>query len=120
MSARKSMAEQLKRTASEQRNDNEDRFLKADTVLLNGNNKTKKPQDDSKEESTKLIREGFLIPVDDHVIIEASRSRLAINGLTASKTEVIRLALRAINDLTDKQLRSLYQKLEPVKRGRPA
>ncbi|MGI9276237.1 MAG: hypothetical protein ACR2PT_15530 [Endozoicomonas sp.] len=116
--SRKSMADKLKQTTTEQQQDNLDRFAKADTALLNGGSRTK-PEPVTKEESeTLMVRDGFLLPEDDHNIIQRTRDRLVEQGLVASKAEVIRMALRALEKTADKPLTSLYRKLEPVRRGR--
>lgn len=119
---KKSLADKLKQTTSAQRQDNKDRFKSADDVLLRGISAGEKkpaglplPEDDK----TPLVRVGFLIPEAEHAIIQATLQRLAMMGVTSSKTEVVRMALKALEKQSDKQLKALSDGLEPVRKGRP-
>lgn len=116
--SRTSMADKLKQTTAEQQKANQERFAKADTALLNGNHPPKADPVIQEEPATVMVRDGFLLPEGDHNIIQATRERLAAQGLIASKAEVMRMALRALEKSSDKTLASLFQKLEPLKRGR--
>ena len=116
---KRSLAEKLKQTTTEQRQENKDRFSNADDVLLKGISGKGKLEPRKELAQQSLVRDGFLIPKDDHAIILATRQRLASSGYTASKTEVIRMALKALETQSEKQLAGLYQSLDEVKRGRP-
>ena len=49
----------------------------------------------------------------------ATLQRLAMMGVTSSKTEVVRMALKALENQSDKQLKALSDLLEPVRKGQP-
>lgn len=107
------MMDQLKKTTTQQKKQNDDRFKNADTTLL-------KEQDSSpKKPAEKLIRDGFLLPGNEHGIIGVTRDRLSSMSCNASKTEVIRIALNNLEHMTDKQLTNAYKELKPIKKGRP-
>ena len=121
---KKSLSEQLKQTAKAQKQENKDRFSKADSVLLkkaSGKTEPAKKQKPKTENQSnqKLIRDGFLIPENDHKIIQETQKRLASSGTMTSKTEVIRIALRALEKLSDKRLSAFFRELESIKKGRP-
>lgn len=122
---KKSLADKLKQTTTAQRQDNKDRFKSADDLLLRGiagPAGEKKPAGLPLPEDDKapLVRAGFLIPEAEHAIIQATLQRLAMAGITSSKTEVVRMALKALEKQSDKQLKALSDGLEPVRKGRPA
>jgi hypothetical protein len=118
--SRQSMHDKLKQTTEAQQQDNCDRFANADSVLLKGVAGKQDGQPKPEDDKPKLIRDGFLIPEQEHAIIQATRQRLAGNGITASKTEVIRLALKALEKQSDKQLLTLYRSLDTIRKGRPS
>lgn len=122
---KKSLADKLKQTTTAQRQDNKDRFKSADDVLLRGISGAageKKPAGLPlpEDDKTPLVRAGFLIPEAEHAIIQATLQRLAMAGITSSKTEVVRIALKALEKQSDKQLKALSDGLEPVRKGRPS
>lgn len=122
---KKSLADKLKQTTTAQRQDNKDRFKSADDVLLRGisgsaGEKKKDGQLLPEDDKTPLVRAGFLIPEAEHAIIQATLQRLAMMGVTSSKTEVVRMALKALEKQSDKQLKELSEELEPVRKGRPS
>ena len=117
---KKSIADKLKQTTSEQQQENKDRFSKADSVLLRkASGETEPLKKRGAGAQQKLIRDGFLIPECDHKIIQETQQRLASGGVMVSKTEVIRMALRALETQSDKRLSALFRSLESIKKGRP-
>lgn len=120
--ARKSMADKLKQTTVEQQKSNQDRFERANTVMLKEvvSEPSEKPVPAKKKEvETKLVRDGFLMPENDYKLIKTIIGRLARKGHTATKTQVYRAALHALDAASDDDLVALFDCLETVRRGRP-
>lgn len=61
---------------------------------------------------------GFSAPAGEMARIERARDRLLAGGVAASKSEVLRVALALLDELTNAQLAQRHAALLPVKRGR--
>lgn len=76
----------------------------------------------SRQESSesKVIRDSFTMPEDDYNLIAGIRSRCLKAGVTVNKSEVIRAGLNALNEMSDKELLEIIERLAKVKTGRPS
>jgi hypothetical protein len=93
------------------------RFDKAEAVF------SRKPAATSIRQAnsdSKVIRDSFTMPEDDYNLIAEIRNRCLKAGVTVSKSEAIRAGLNALNEMSDKELLAVMERLAKVKTGRPA
>ena len=69
---------------------------------------------------SKVIRDSFTMPEADYNLIAEIRDRCLKAGVTVSKSEAIRAGLNALNEMSDKELLAVIERLAKVKTGRPA
>jgi hypothetical protein len=92
------------------------RFDKAEAVF------SRKPaavQSQQANSESKVIRDSFTMPEDDYNLIAEVKSRCLKAGVTVSKSEAIRAGLNALNEMSDKELLAVIERLAKVKTGRP-
>lgn len=68
----------------------------------------------------RVVRDSFTMPADDYRLIAVIRERCLKRGVSASKSEVLRAGLVALDAMKDKGLAKAIQRLPKVKTGRPA
>jgi len=100
------LRKQLQKTSAQQDRTLQDRFNRADNVLL-------KP----KEESA-VIRDTFSLPPDDYALIESVRAVARRADRDTTKSEVIRAGLHALTVMDAHQLIVVLNRLKKVKPGR--
>ncbi len=94
------------------------RFEKAESVL--GKQKAPARQEQPKPDGAgKVIRDSFTIPADEYEMISQIKKRCMKAGVSANKSEVLRAGLAALRAMPDRDLASLFGKLQRVKTGRP-
>lgn len=94
------------------------RFEKAETALARkGNPAGREPEEG---EGGRVIRDSFTMPASDYGLIPVIRKRCMKAGLGVSKSEVLRAGLKALESMSEKQLREVVSGLRKVKTGRPA
>ena len=93
------------------------RFDKAEAVFSRKSAATSNRQPSS---DSKVIRDSFTMPEDDYSLIAEIRNRCLKAGVTVSKSEAIRAGLNALNEMPDKELLAVIERLAKVKTGRPA
>lgn len=97
----------------------EDRFEKADSVLLQTPKPTAAPT--STPQKTMVIRDTFSMPADDYARIEKLRIAANREGRSStSKSEVVRAGLLALSSLNGQQLVEVLARLEKLSPGRKA
>lgn len=69
--------------------------------------------------SKKVVRDSFTFPVEDVELIGALKNRSLQCAINATKSEIVRAGLHALNSMSDKELVKILQELEKVKTGRP-
>ena len=74
----------------------------------------------SRAKRTKVVRDAYSMPVEDHELVEAARKRAGRNGLLVTKSEVVRAGLRLIAGLEDAHFIEALEAVEKLKTGRPA
>lgn len=67
----------------------------------------------------KVVRDSFTFPVEDINLIGELKNRSLKCAINATKSEIIRAGLHALNAMSDKELVKILQTLEKVKTGRP-
>lgn len=136
MSGKKDYSGALRKTVTAQKQAIDERFAKADSVLLGkaspapaaapdapvrGRPKVAPPPVVPPTEEPKVelvIRDTFSMPPGDHGLIEQLRVRAAREGRNTNKSEVVRAGLHALSSLAPAQLTELLRRLEQVKPGR--
>lgn len=109
----------VRSTVSQQDVALEDRFNKADSVLLQSPNPT--PTTPPTLQKTSVIRDTFSMPSDDYDRIEALRIAANKQGRSStSKSEVVRAGLLALSSLNGPQLVEVLDRLEKLVPGRKA
>lgn len=68
---------------------------------------------------TKVVREAFTIPEQEHKQIDFLRNKLLSNAIAATKSEIVRAGLLLLTEADDQTLIDVMQRLERVKTGRP-
>jgi len=144
--SKKDFSGALRRTATEQKTAIEDRFARADSVLLAKSPSTEpaaapapatKAQAPEKKAPTTVppvappveapteagasefvIRDTFSMPQPDHAVIDTLRTRAAREGRITNKSEVVRAALRLMETLPAAELVAHLDTLQRVKPGR--
>lgn len=97
----------------------EDRFNKADSVLLQTSKSTPAPTPTLQK--TSVIRDTFSMPSDDYDRIEVLRIAANKQGRSStSKSEVVRAGLLALSSLDGQQLVEVLDRLEKLVPGRKA
>lgn len=71
-------------------------------------------------EKEKVIRDSFTLPVEDYELIAQIKQRCLKVAVNATKSEIIRAGLHALDSMEDKELLAVVESLEKVKTGRPA
>jgi len=122
---KKNFVSALRKTTTDQKIVIDERFAKADAVLLTMKSDVENvgptsggsiTQESHKVES--VIRDTFSMPRDDHTLIEQLRVRAAKEGRNTNKSEVIRAGLRALESISSDELITLLDRLERIKPGR--
>lgn len=132
----------LRKTAAAQRDIIDNRFSKADSVLLGLKGEAVSPSSVPAHPDVALpsaplaegasrtalaiairgdagvIRDTFSMPPTDHGLIETLRTRAAREGRNTSKSEIIRAGLTSLANLSPAQLIAVLDGLERVKLGR--
>lgn len=116
---RKALGASLKaeEQAVRERFDKKDKFARAEAAL-GGREKPPKPSAESSHE--RVVRDSFTMPTADYGLISSIKQRCLKRGVSASKSEVVRAGLAALDAMTDKELTEVLGKLPKVKTGRPA
>ena len=102
-----------------------DKFSKADIILDDYENREVQNREavikelPPKKNNKKCVRDSFTMPAEDHQIINKVIDRFLDTRKIVNKSEVIRMALHALNQLPTNQLMEAYQSIEKVKIGRP-
>lgn len=95
----------------------EDRFDKADSILLKGPEAVQKLSVSATK--TTVVRDTFSMPQDDYARIEALRIIAARTGrVSTSKSEVMRAGLHVLGLLDGEQLVEVLNRLEKLVPGR--
>lgn len=80
--------------------------------------KPKKKEQEEKREA--VIRDSFTMPQDDYTLIAQVRERALSVGVSVTKAEILRAALKTFSNLKDAELIDTLASLDKVKTGRPS
>lgn len=122
---------QAEREASQGRVPHFDKFAKAEVALRNPaappRARTGKPETSKTTLTThartdtleKVVRDSFTMPSRDYKKITQLREKCLKAGISATKSEVLRAGLHALEEMSIDDLRQIMQSVEKVKTGRP-
>lgn len=140
--SRKNFAGALRKTSTSQKHIIDDRFAKADSILLGlkpdsiaplptaalptkvtaamvgDEASTSAALPDAVKGGGMVIRDTFSMPPIDHELIEMLRTRAAREGRNTTKSEIVRAGLNSLAALEAWQLVKLLDGLERIKPGR--
>jgi hypothetical protein len=88
-----------------------DLFKEADDLF-----KKKQPTPSKKD---KVIRDTFTIAEKEYLLINKCKNKMLENKLSATKSEILRMALVALDNSSNSDLLSCYESIAKVKLGRP-
>src|ERR1051325_10286935 len=71
------------------------------------------------ERKSRVIRDSFTMPDYDYQLIEAIKKRCLKQGISITKSEILRAGLHALESLSGEVLREAMATLKKVKTGRP-
>jgi len=127
MNAKKDFSSALRATATQQKSIVEDRFSRADSVLLNPTAAIATPAAKTAHEPespvaesarTTVFRDTFSLPAEVHAVIDATRQTAAREGLLLNKSDIVRDALVLLASLEPEQLMQRMRHLKRLKPGR--
>jgi len=93
------------------------RFERAETALAR-NDVATASRSEATPETLRVKRDSFTMPVADHERIAQLQKRCMKGEIGASKSEILRAGLAALDALTDEQLAAVVRSLDKVKTGR--
>jgi hypothetical protein len=73
----------------------------------------------TKTVKTKLIRDSFAIPEKEYAALVAVKKTCLKAGLEIKKTELIRIGIALVNNLTTAKIKTAQSKLTQISAGRP-
>lgn len=123
---KKNLREALKVSMKSEEKAINDRFAVAETVFekkeakptVENNEKEKFPKK-ARKIREKVIRDSFTMPKMDYDLIGTLKKRSLKAGIEVTKSEIIRLGLKTLNEMNDNDFVSKVNKIEKVKTGRP-
>jgi hypothetical protein len=116
--AKKDMKSALKNSLSVEEKSVQDRFEKAETLL--GKKEGLSPEIKiTQVEKLKVVRDSFTMPQTDYELITTLKKRSLESGIQATKSEILRAGLLALNQMTEVEFVSKIETVEKIKTGRP-
>lgn len=121
MSTKKDFSSALRATSTQQKAVIEDRFSRADSVLLNPSSAVAAAvavvQAETVAQAIPLVtRDTFSMPSEEHAIIEKLRLIAAKENVLVNKSEIARCALQLLGELNTTEL---VTRLAALKKGKP-
>jgi hypothetical protein len=104
----KSLSRSLEQERDRVQKLNLSKFDVADKVLIAQNTPT-----------TKTIRDTFTLPEDDYAIIKHCRKRFLKQEVNVTKSEIIRIGLKVLEQMSDEEVGESYGLIRKIKIGRP-
>jgi hypothetical protein len=81
--------------------------------------KSTKANKATKTVKTKLVRDSFAIPEKEYAALVAIKKTCLKAGLEIKKTELIRIGIALVNNLTTAKIKTAQAKLTQISAGRP-
>lgn len=122
--AKKSMKAALSSSLKEENKTVKTRFEKAESLLAGQEIKEgdleSATNDKESGERKRVVRDSFTLPTEDYELIALLKQRCLDAAYSATKSEVIRAGLHALNEMSDQELIQVFSELTKVKTGRPS
>lgn len=115
---KKSMRKALGETIKAEENAVENRFKQAETAF--GKRYTEAATGRQGEATDRVVRDSFTMPTADYELISLLKERCLKSGVHATKSEIVRAGLVALEKLSIKELKGAIESLNKVKTGRPS
>lgn len=77
------------------------------------------PAKTGKSAVEKVVRDSFTMPTAEYAKIAKVKSACLEAGVEIKKSELLRIGIALISDMSIKKLKSAKAKLDPIKTGRP-
>lgn len=109
------MAESMRRSLSAEQGRLQARFEKAEAIFG-------KEEGESLEaclQASRVIRDTFTMPVEDHALLDKLRARALAVGQVVNKSEFVRAGLRTLHNLSEAEFKKVIAQVEKIKPGRP-
>jgi len=110
------LIDSLQSSLKQERETTKDRLSDTDLFAAADNLFEKKTPTPKKD---KVIRDTFTIAEKEYLLIDKCKNKLLENKLSATKSEVLRMALVALDKFSNKELISCYQSIAKIQLGRP-
>jgi choline kinase len=98
--------------------DLEKRFRLADKLFDKHIHEDNRDAKKNKETQTIVIRDSFSFPEEDYKLIEIIKNKLLLSGKNITKSEVLRLGLLILDEMSESKLRLAFEKIKKIKVGR--
>jgi hypothetical protein len=95
------------------------RLAQAEQVLGGEEEGSSAPSESAEELGSKVVRDAFTMPSDEHARIEEVRARALGRAVAVSKSEVLRAGLLLLNEMDEDDLVTLLGRVQKVRTGRP-
>lgn len=95
-----------------------EKFERADNLIKGVEDSSGKNEPEPEPHKT-VVRDSFTLPEDDYQLIDLLRQRCLKNGVSATKSEIVRAGMHSLNILSDEALIEVLQRIEKIKTGRP-
>ena len=115
MNKKKDFSSALRATTTQQKAVMEDRFSRADSVLLNPS-VAAAPLALAEPAKELVTRDTFSMPTEEHAIIERLRLIAAKEDVLVNKSEIVRCALLLLTEVGSDEL---LKRLGTLKKGKP-
>lgn len=118
--ARKDMKKALGASIKAEEDAFKSRFEKAESALGGKRSASRpEPKVNGAAKADKVIRDSFTMPTTDYESIGRIKLRAMKGGFGTNKSEILRAGLAVLDQMTDKELLRVFEKLPKVKPGRP-
>ncbi len=73
----------------------------------------------AKHKHARLVRDSFTMPEDEYGLLAETKKACLTAGFEIKKSELIRIGIALVHELSTARIRKAQQSLQPVKTGRP-
>lgn len=106
----------LRSSLKQERKSSQEKVAKTDLFAAADNLFEKKLPALKKE---KIIRDTFTLAEKEYLLIDKCKNKLLENKLSTTKSEILRMALVALDKCSNKELICCYESITKIKLGRP-
>ena len=74
---------------------------------------------EAKHKHAQLVRDSFTMPADEYSLLADAKKACLDAGFEIKKSELIRIGIALVHDLSTSRIKKAQKALQPVKTGRP-